>query len=63
MEYLRRIEEDLCNLGIETQRKYPEVKESTERAVKALRTIRGKFPSSSALPQFIVILDARIVCF
>ena len=41
MEYLRQIEEDLVSLGNETKRKHPEVKESTDKAITVLKTIRG----------------------
>lgn len=42
MEYLRQIEEDLTALGNETKKKHPEIKDSTDRAIATLKTIRGK---------------------
>ncbi len=45
MEYLRQIEEDLLSLGLEAKKKYPEIKDSTDRAVSALKIIRGLLES------------------
>ncbi len=41
MEYLRQIEEDLLAIGNEAKKKYPEVKDATERATSTLKKIRG----------------------
>jgi hypothetical protein len=45
MDYLRRIEEDLRNLGSESEskRKYPEVKDSTENALITLKLMRETY--------------------
>lgn len=40
MDYLRQIEEDLRNLGSESKRKYPEVKDATENALIKLKSMR-----------------------
>lgn len=40
MEYLRQIEEDLRALSSEVGRKYPEITDSSERALNAVRSIR-----------------------
>eukprot|EP01035_Chromulina_nebulosa_P021215 gene21215-27480_t len=40
MEHLRQIEDDLRNLGIEAKKKYPEIKDATDRALSSLRTVR-----------------------
>mgnify|MGYP001810196924 CR=1 FL=1 len=40
MEHLRLIEEDLRNLGIECQRKYPEVGEASQKALDSLKVVR-----------------------
>lgn len=40
MDYFRQIEEDLKALGLESKRKYPEVKDSTERASSSLKMMR-----------------------
>lgn len=42
MDFLRRIEDDVRNLGVESRRKHPEVREAAERALLTLRTMRGK---------------------
>ena len=41
MDFLRRIEDDVRNLGVESKRKHPEVREAAERALMTLRTMRG----------------------
>lgn len=60
MDYLRQIEEDLRNVGIEAKlkKKYPEVLDSSERALDALKSIREVYVSeimrknkSAKLPQ------------
>lgn len=60
MDYLRQIEEDLRNIGIEAKlkKKYPEVLDSSERALDALKAIREVYVSeimrknkSAKLPQ------------
>ena len=45
MEYLRQIEEDIRGLGAEAkvQKKYPEVKDATERALVTLKTMREMY--------------------
>eukprot|EP01031_Cornospumella_fuschlensis_P030660 gene30660-37048_t len=40
MEHLRLIEEDLRNLGLECQRKYPEVGEASQKALDSLKVVR-----------------------
>jgi hypothetical protein len=42
MDFLRRIEDDVRNLGVESKRKHPEVREAAERALLTLRTMRGE---------------------
>ena len=60
MDYLRQIEEDLRNIGIESKvnKKYPEVSDASERALDALKSIREVYVSdimrknkSAKLPQ------------
>ena len=55
MEYLRHIEEDLVNLGNEAKKKYPEIKDSTDKALISLKSIRG-YLLSSVLNVFIFIV-------
>lgn len=45
MEFLRQIEEDLQSLGAESKRKHPEVKESTDKAISTLKSIREIYVS------------------
>ena len=42
MDFLRRIEDDVRNLGVESKRKHPEVRAAAEKALSTLRTMRGK---------------------
>ena len=60
MDYLRQIEEDLRNIGIESKlkKKYPEVTDASERALDAMKAIREVYVSeimkknkSAKLPQ------------
>ncbi|KAJ1431793.1 hypothetical protein B484DRAFT_395320, partial [Ochromonadaceae sp. CCMP2298] len=48
MDYLRKIEEDLRNIGLEAnvKRKYPDVIEASEQAVDALKSIRELYVKS-----------------
>lgn len=43
MDSLRRIEDDVRNLGIEAKKKYPAVKEATEKSFQALKTMRDLY--------------------
>lgn len=43
MDYLRQIEEDIRGLGAEAKKKYPEVKDATERALITLKTMREMY--------------------
>ena len=45
MEYLRQIEDDLLALGTEAKRKHPEIKDSTDRALASLKSIREVYVS------------------
>eukprot|EP00603_Paraphysomonas_imperforata_P014898 CAMPEP_0114457274 /NCGR_PEP_ID=MMETSP0104-20121206/4077_1 /TAXON_ID=37642 ORGANISM="Paraphysomonas imperforata, Strain PA2" /NCGR_SAMPLE_ID=MMETSP0104 /ASSEMBLY_ACC=CAM_ASM_000202 /LENGTH=154 /DNA_ID=CAMNT_0001629813 /DNA_START=63 /DNA_END=524 /DNA_ORIENTATION=+ len=45
MDFLRRIEDDVRNLGVESKRKHPEVREAAERALLTLRTMRESYVS------------------
>lgn len=45
MNHLAQIEDDLRNLAAEAGRKYPEVKDSTERALSSLKMIREMYVS------------------
>lgn len=51
MDYLRQIEDELVSLGNETKRKYPEVKDATDRALATLKTIRGSLKQYITMPQ------------
>jgi hypothetical protein len=43
MDSLRKIEEDLRNLGVEFKKKYPEITDATERALNTLKTMREMY--------------------
>jgi hypothetical protein len=43
MDSLRRIEDDVRNLGIEAKKKYPAVKEATEKSFTALKSMRDSY--------------------
>ncbi len=43
MEHLRQVEADLQSLGLEAKKKYPEVKEATEKALLALKAMRDVY--------------------
>jgi hypothetical protein len=45
MDYLRQIDDDLRNLGVETGKRYPEIKDATERALISLKTVREHYIS------------------
>lgn len=45
MDFLRRIEDDVRNLGVESRRKHPEVREAADRALLTLRTMRESYVS------------------
>ena len=42
MDFLRRIEDDVRNLCVESRRKHSRVREAAERALLTLRTMRGE---------------------
>ena len=44
MDYLRQIEEDIRNLGLETKR-YPEIKDATDRALDTIKVLRDHYIS------------------
>lgn len=43
MDFLRRIEDDVRNLGTEVKRKYPEVREAADKALVTLKTMRESY--------------------
>ncbi len=45
MDFLRRIEDDVRNLGVETKRKHPEVKDAADKSLATLRTMRESYVS------------------
>lgn len=44
MDYLRQIEEDIRNLGLETKR-YPEIKDATDRGLDTIKVLRDHYIS------------------
>ena len=46
MDYIRQIEEDLRNLGIEAKKRYPEVNDATEQGLITLKIMRESYANS-----------------
>ena len=46
MDFLRHAEEDLRALATESKKKYPEVKESVDRAVLRIQDLRSQYAAA-----------------